>query len=253
MFAISPAILMRSFYLPEVEMCSGSVVVLPAELKRHLQTVLRLQVGDEIQLFNGDGQVARSVIAEDSTAELQEITKFPLPQCSLTLIQGLPKGDKLELILQKGTELGVNEFRLAPMSRSIGQVKSNRKQKRLERWQKIIQESARQCRQYHMPLLKIDTSLGSALSSVEADLKLLLWEESPEPLTAILPQSLPQRVAVVVGPEGGITREEATQAQEAGYRVVSLGPRILRTETAGLAIMTILQYLYGDLAAGQQS
>jgi 16S rRNA (uracil1498-N3)-methyltransferase len=89
------------------------------------------------------------------------------------------------------------------------------------------------------------------LSTVEADLKLLLWEESTDPLEKVFPQISPQRIAVVVGPEGGISQQEAALAKTAGYKAVSLGPRVLRTETAGLAIMAILQYLYGDLALGR--
>lgn len=242
---------MRCFYLPEPELCSGAIVSLPEELRKHLQTVLRLQVGDRIQLFNGAGQVATSILRDDSTIELQDVVNYPAPNCFLTLIQGLPKGDKLELILQKGTELGVNQFYLATMERSVGLLKAARKAKRLERWQKIIQEAARQSKQYHLPQLRVDTLLPKVLSTVKADLKLLLWEESAKPLEAVLPQLPPQRIAVVVGPEGGISQREVLQAEAEGYQPVSLGPRILRTETAGLAIMTILQYLYGDLALGQ--
>lgn len=242
---------MRCFYLPEPELCGGAIVSLPEELRRHLQTVLRLQAGDRIQLFNGAGQVATSILRDDSTIELQDVMNYPAPNCFLTLIQGLPKGDKLELILQKGTELGVNQFYLTTMERSVGLLKSARKAKRLERWQKIIQEAARQSKQYHLPQLEADTLLPNVLSTVKADLKLLLWEESAKPLEAVLPQLPPQRIAVVVGPEGGISQQEVLQAEAEGYQPVSLGPRILRTETAGLAIMTILQYLYGDLALGQ--
>jgi 16S rRNA (uracil1498-N3)-methyltransferase len=155
------------------------------------------------------------------------------------------------LILQKGTELGVNEFYLTTMARSVGLLKSERKQKRLERWQKIVQEAARQSRQYHLPQLMAGTSLPEVLSTVEADLKLLLWEESAKPLEEVLPQMPPQRIAVVVGPEGGISQQEADQARAEGYQAVRLGPRILRTETAGLAIMAILQYRYGDFASIQ--
>ena len=242
---------MRCFYLPEPDLCSGTTIRLPNELVKHLQTVLRLQPGDTIQLFNGVGQVATSILRENSEVEIQDVVDYPPPLCSLTLIQGLPKGDKLELILQKGTELGVNKFFLTTMERSVGILKSDRKQKRLERWQKIVQEAARQSKQYHLPQLVADTSLTKVLSTVEADLKLLLWEESAESLANVLPRLAPQRIAVVVGPEGGISQQEADQAKAEGYQAVSLGPRILRTETAGLAIMAILQYLYGDLASGQ--
>ena len=242
---------MRCFYLPEPKLCSGTVIRLPKELKRHLQTVLRLKPGDEIQLFNGVGQLARSILKEHSEVELLDVEDYPPPVCPLTLIQGLPKGDKLELILQKGTELGVNQFYLAAMERSVGLLKSDRKQKRLERWQKIVQEAARQSRQYHLPQLVTDMSLPQVLSTVKADLKLLLWEDSATPLRDILPQQAPQQIAVLVGPEGGVSQQEAQQIMSQGYQAVRLGPRILRTETAGLAIMTILQYVYGDLASGQ--
>lgn len=244
---------MRSFYLPEVEFCPGAVVALPADLHRHLIRVLRLQVGAEILLFNGDGQVARSLLKADSSVEFLRIDNYPPPSCPLTLIQGIPKGDKAELILQKGTEVGVNEFRMVPMARSVSQLKADRKQKRVQRWEKIIHEAARQCEQYYLPKLQVESSFAEVLNTVDADLKLLLWEESTEPLPSVLPQVSPKNVAVVVGPEGGITPQEADQANRAGFRLVSIGPRILRTETAGLAIMTILQYLYGDLAAGRQA
>ena len=217
----SIAISMRCFYLPNTELCHGATVLIPEELRKHLQTVLRLRSGDRIQLFNGDGQLATSILRENSEVELLDVVTCPAPVCSLVLIQGLPKGDKLELILQKGTELGVNEFHLTAMERSVGLLKSDRKQKRLQRWQKIVQEAARQSRQYYLPQIVAETRLSTALATVEADLKLLLWEDS------------------------------AKQAEAKGYQAVSLGPRILRTETAGLAIMTILQYLYGDLASGQ--
>ena len=242
---------MRCFYLPDPELSAGAVIRLPNELKRHLQTVLRLQPGAEFQLFNGEGQVAKAILRENSEVELREVINYPAAFCSFALIQGLPKRNKLELILQKGTELGVNKFYLTTMERSVGYLRFDRKQKQLERWQKIVQEAARQSRQYHLPQLMVGGSLAEVLSTVKADLKLLLWEESTDSLEKVLPQILPQRIAVVVGPEGGISQQEAALAKAEGYQAVSLGPRVLRTETVGLAIMAILQYLYGDLALGR--
>ncbi len=243
---------MRCFYLSEPNLIAGAAIRLPNDLKKHLQTVLRLQPGDEFQLFNGNGRVARAILRENAEAEISIVEDYPPASCSVRLIQGIPKGDKLELILQKGTEIGVDQFYLTAMDRSVGRLKSDRKQKRLERWQKIVQEAARQCRQYHLPQLSVGDSLAEVLPEVDADLKLLLWEESAEPLAAVLPQSRPRRIAVVVGPEGGVSAHEARLARDAGYQPVSIGPRILRTETAGLAIMAILQYLYGDLACGRK-
>jgi len=243
--------MMRCFYFPLPELRSGDLLSLTDELKKHLCVVLRMTPGEKVEFFNGDGQIATAILKDDCRVELLDVVTHPAPQCSLTLIQGLPKGDKLELVLQKGTELGINSFYLTTMERSVSQLKENRKQKRLERWQKIVQEAARQCRQYYLPELTAGMTLAETLSDVDADLKLLLWEESARPLVEVLPQKAPQRIAVIVGPEGGISPCEAAQASANGYQAVSLGPRILRTETAGLAIMTVLQYLYGDLASGQ--
>ncbi len=242
---------MRCFYFPHGRLRRNELLPLAPELKRHLFLVLRMAKGETIELFNGRGQVATAVLRSDDQVELLDVTEYPPPQCSLTLIQGLPKGDKLELILQKGTELGVNSFHVTTMARSIGQLKAERRQKRLQRWEKIVQEAARQCRQYHLPRLTVQATLNETLANVVADVRLLLWEEAARPLDEVLPQNRPQRIAVIVGPEGGITPREAARAEAAGYQAVSLGPRILRTETAGLAIMAVLQYLYGDLASGQ--
>ncbi len=246
---------MHRFFIPAVHFAPGNVIELPADVLRHLRTVLRLATGAECELFDGQGLVARAELLDDSTVRIISVAQADAPKFFLTLIQGMPKGEKLELVLQKGTELGANCFLPTQMERSVSRqmersvsrLKSEREQKRLRRWEKIIQEAARQSNQPYLPRLQIKHDLAEAIGSVAADLKLLLWEESGQPLDQVLPEEAPERVAVIVGPEGGITPAEAEKAERAGYRPVSIGPRILRTETAGLAIMTILQYLYGDL------
>lgn len=244
---------MHRFFIPATQFVPEQVVELPGETLRHLRTVLRLSAGAECELLDGAGQVARVLIQADFTAQVLSVEQVPAPGCRLSLIQGLPKGDKLELVLQKGTELGVSQFLPTQMARSVGRLKPEREQKRFKRWKKIVQEAARQSGQPYLPQLQVEHSLESALATVDADLKLMLWEESGQPLDQVLPEICPQRIAVIVGPEGGITAAEAQTAELAGYRAVSLGPRILRTETAGLAIMAILQYLYGDLTNGRCS
>jgi len=238
---------MRRFFLPDLTGAVGDKVVLPSELLRHLHTVLRLPEGTEVLLFDGSGLSARARLQADSCAQILEIEHAATPQVSLSLIQGLTKGEKLELVLQKGTELGVGQFILTPMERSVGRIKDERQEKRLLRWQKIVQEAARQCRQPWLPQLDICPSFAAAVSSSSAEVKLMLWEESARPLVTLLPAQAPKSISVIVGPEGGISAREAEIARNAGYQSVRLGPRILRTETAGLAIMSILQYLYGDL------
>lgn len=242
---------MRSFYLAAAQLAAGDSLTLPADLCRHIQTVLRLSAGEIIELFNDDGIVARAQLLDDASVRLLDVARAPAPPCTMTLIQGLPKGEKSELILQKGTELGVNYFYLAAMERSVGQIKNDRKDKKLQRWSKILQEAARQCHQYHLPTLQAGQPLTEVVRQVNAELKLVLWEESHRSLRTVLPSAAPKSVAAVVGPEGGISRAEVEMLERFGYTAVSLGPRILRTETAGLAIISVLQYLYGDLATGQ--
>jgi len=241
---------MRRFFLPECEFKPGQDVVLPAELLRHICTVLRLTAGEEIQLLDGSGLIARARLQSEGYATILDLARADEPSLETCLIQGLPKGEKLDLVLQKGTELGVGRFCLVEMERSVFRLKQEKRVRLLGRWRKIVQEAARQCGQSRIPELQVDNSFERMITANRADLKLLLWEESGQPLPALLPEAAPKSVAVIIGPEGGITRREAEQACAAGFLPVRLGPRILRTETAGLAIMAILQYLYGDLSRG---
>jgi len=243
----------QRFVLSKADLIVGQSISFPVEVLKHLRTVLRISAGAEIELLDGCGRVAEARVGEDFSAQILAVRQVAEPDCHLSLIQGLPKGEKLELVLQKGTELGVNCFLPTQMERSVCRLKADREQKRLVRWQTIIQEAARQSGQPWLPELQFKDNLSAALDLVEADLKLFLWEESAQPLEQLLPAQPPKRIAVIVGPEGGITATEAQSAKLAGFQAVSLGPRILRTETTGLAIMAILQYLYGDLAKGRSS
>jgi len=237
---------MRSFFVADVDFRQNVSILLPDAVQHHLVRVLRLAPGAEFRLFDGCGRVADAVLQDDGRARLLQL-HGPLPMpCRIRLIQGVPKGDKIELILQKGTELGVSEFHLVTTERSV--VRFKRESRQQLRWEKIIQEAARQSGQYHLPQLQCSDSLPAALAGNDADLKLLLWEQSDAPLAEVLGDKKYQRISVIVGPEGGITGAEAAVAVSSGYQPVSLGPRILRTETAGLAIIAVLQYLYGDLS-----
>lgn len=238
---------MRLFYLPECDYQVGRVVALPQPLQHHLVQVLRLGAGARIRLCDGQGLVAQALLVGQSRAEIEEVTRYPPPDCQLTLIQGVPKGDKLDLILQKGTELGINRFVLVTLQQSVGQLKAERRQKQLQRWQRIVQEAARQSGQFYLPEVAVAATFEDALQAAAGECRLLLWENGNQSLAQQLPPERPESMAVVVGPEGGITSAEVERAERFGFVPVKLGQRILRTETAGLAIMAILQYLYGDL------
>jgi len=244
--------MLRFFVTPD--RLQNDEVNLPDEVFHHLRVVLRRSEGEEILLLDGRGGVCRcrvDVLAKKGgmarvLERWQEVeTAFPV-----SLLQGLPKGDKFDLVLQKGTELGIAAFTPVLSERSVPIRGAEREDKRLQRWQRIIQEAARQCRRPRLPTLHAVQSLEDALASCQADLKLMLWEEESQPLAEVLSPRSPADVAILVGPEGGFSAGEAAVARGFGFVPVRCGPRILRSETAGFAVASVLQYLYGDLGRG---
>lgn len=223
---------------------------LSGELHHQLTRVLRLAAGEEILLLDGAGlgcrcrieTLTKNVIRFRVLARAREAE----PAFAVRLIQGLPKADKMDLILQKGTELGVAAFTPLEAGRSVPRLDEARRLARGRRWEKVVLEAARQCRRSYLPRLAAPCCLPEALVGDE-ELRLVLWEEESRPLAEVLPAVAPRGAAVLVGPEGGLEAREVEAARAAGFIPVAFGPRILRTETAGFAVIAILQYLYGDL------
>jgi 16S rRNA (uracil1498-N3)-methyltransferase len=240
----------RFFVAPED--LRGEKIVLPTEVLHHL-SVLRSREGEEILLLDGTGLVCRCRIASlgrrDGTAHVTAKWVEEESPFRITLLQGIPKGDKMDLILQKGTELGISRFVPVLTGRSIPTPGGGKEGVRLERWGRIVREAARQCRRPRLPLLDAPLPLAGALADRPEELRLFLWEEESCPLAAILPEDPPRDAVVLVGPEGGFSSEEAEAAARAGFIAVRLGPRILRSETAGFVVASILQHRYGDLGA----
>ncbi len=238
------------FFLP-MENFRGDIVTLSGAPLHHLRQVLRLREGDGAVLLDGRGSCCRvtlEAVAQDHARALVlerwQDTETALP---VHLMQALPKGDKLDLILQKGTELGITSFQPVLTQRSVPQPDSRRLARRFERWQTIICEAARQSRRSLLPQLAPTLPLDKALLSKPGNLRLVLWESATLPLARALPEQRPAGVTLLVGPEGGFADCEIGQITQNGFLPVHLGPRILRTETAGLAVASILQYVYGDL------
>jgi 16S rRNA (uracil1498-N3)-methyltransferase len=242
---------MRRFFIPPQNLLVDPVP-LPEAIVHHLGAVLRLSAGEEILLLDGAGRLCRcrleSLSRRAGTARVLECWQQPESALPLRLLQGLPKGDKMDLVLQKGTELGLAAFTPVLAERSI--PSADRGEKRRQRWERIIREAAQQSRRAHLPRLDAVSPLTEALQGCGEALRLLLWEEESRPLAEVLPAAPPRDVAILVGPEGGWSAAEVVLARGAGFIPVGLGPRILRSETAGLAIAAILQYLYGDLGSG---
>jgi 16S rRNA (uracil1498-N3)-methyltransferase len=235
------------FFLPAAAL-QGEIVTVAGEPLHHLHSVLRLKAGAELLLLDGAGNCVRGRLLslDRHTATVSVLARWQEREscCPLQLLQGLPKGDKFELVLQKGTELGVTRFQPLVSARTVSRPERGRS----ERWARIVSEAARQSRRPVLPEVGELLTLEQALGRVTAPLRLLLWEAGSQPLAGVLPAEAPAEVAVLVGPEGGLTAAEVALAVAGGFVPVHLGPRILRTETAGLALAAVLQCRYGDWA-----
>jgi 16S rRNA (uracil1498-N3)-methyltransferase len=245
---------MRRFIIPPDLMDRGTITI-QGDLFRHMARVLRLHPGDRILLSDGSGSEGVGTITDiesrSLTVELSEIHRSPVPVTSpaITLIQALPKSDRFDLIVQKVTELGIAAIIPFPASRSVVRISSGLTAEKVARWQKIARDAARQSERHSVPVITFAENLDSALRNADQPVKLILMERDGENrLQGILAGiQNPDRVAILVGPEGGFTNEECRNAQSSGFLPISLGSRILRTETASIAMMAILQYQWGDM------
>ncbi len=243
---------MRRFFVPPRSL-EVDPVILGGDTLHHMTSVLRLAVGDEVLLLDGTGNLChcRMIRLDRKVGAAQVLRRWQETEAAfpVQLLQSLPKGDKMELILQKGTELGITSFVPVVAGRSTPKPVAQREDSRQLRWLRIIMEAARQCRRPRLPDLAATMPLAQALAECSAQLRLIPWEEESRPLASALPPQRPSGAAVLIGPEGGFSAEEARLAVAAGFIPVGLGPRILRSETAGFAVATILQHHYGDLGA----
>lgn len=216
--------------------------------------VLRLSSGTRLVLCDGAGReycgTIDNVGSDCLTVEVGQATVVQATESPrITLFQGLPKGEKMELILQKTTELGVAAVVPFVAERSVSRPDAVRGEQKVRRWMRIVEEAARQSRRTDIPRLFPIVSLPEALATAEQELKLLLWEgEQDQGIGRILAgYPSPQEAAVMIGPEGGLSPAEAAAAEAYGFLPATLGSRILRTETASLAALTIMNFYWGEL------
>lgn len=212
--------------------------------------VLRLREGDTIILFNGDGREYEARLADVSKrtacADITEMSE-PVRESHLQIEvgQGLSRGERMDYAVQKATELGVARFVPLFTDRCEVRLDTQRSEKRQRHWQQVAISACEQCHRTRIPELSSPTTLTDWINNVEADLKLVLHHHSEQPLQEMTP---PKSVALLIGPEGGLTEAEVEAAQAAGFKAVTFGPRVMRTETAPIAACAILNYLWGDFA-----
>lgn len=229
-----------------------SVVTLSDDKRHHLSTVLRLSAGAELVLFNGDGGEYSATIDQASRKTLSVAIagrQTPTRESSLdvTLIQAIARGDRMDLALAKAVELGVT--RIQPLFSERGQVKldGERLEKKQDHWQRRVESAAEQSGRLICPAVAPAIDMHTLLDTTpEANtLDLMLAPTTAQSLSQI---TASDRVRLLIGPESGLSQEEIERAAAAGWQALTLGPRILRTETAGMATLAALQTVWGDLA-----
>lgn len=238
------------FFVPEVPAEPNRLVDLKP-LAHQLRNVLRLAQGSMITLLDGSGTAYPTQIevldAERATGRV--LGREPVqsePTVELTLYQCVLKRERFEWVLQKGTELGVSRFVPVISSRTVVRPTA-RLLPKYERWRTIVREAAEQSRRGRLPIVENPVKWSEALEH-GAGLRLFAWEEAEGNNFGIGPAVADAaEVSLLVGPEGGISKEEAAAASERGWYAMSLGPRILRAETAAVATATVILYLSGDL------
>lgn len=241
---------MHQFFVA-AEQIKGNRILITGDDVNHIKNVLRMKVGDEISVSNGiDGKEYRCGILEiskDVLCELRFVKEdgVELPS-KITLFQGLPKADKMELIVQKAVELGVSEIVPVTMGRCVVKLDAKKEKNKISRWQGIAESAAKQSKRRKIPEIKNLMSMREACQyAAEMDVVLVPYElaenmdATRELISAIRPG---QTIGFFIGPEGGFEETEIAMAVEAGAKPITLGKRILRTETAGFTVLSILMY-----------
>ena len=241
---------MHRFY---TEQQKDDLLLLGPEDTRHALQVLRMKPGDPAEVISQGQRYSVSVADTSGTALGMKILS-PLPSTEptlrVTLFQGLPKADKMELIIQKATELGAERIVPVQMERCVVRLDSRDAEKKRERWQKIAREAGKQSCRCLQPQVDLPVTLKALTGMLSGfDAVLVPWEDArgtgPQTFARAHPDI--HRVAVIIGPEGGISAGEIELLKIAGAQPLTLGPRILRTETAGLAAISALLCLYGEM------
>ncbi|MEZ5493078.1 MAG: 16S rRNA (uracil(1498)-N(3))-methyltransferase [Pseudomonadales bacterium] len=230
-------------------LAAGSEMLLPADAAHHIGVVLRAKVGQAVVLFDGHGVEARARISDCTRKQVavhidsveQVNRESPL---HIHLAIGVSRGERMEFVLQKSTELGVATITPLLCERSEVRLSDERWQKKNEQWQKIIVSACEQSGRAHIPQLHAPMDLSGCLAADNSERRFVLHHRSDGVLSA--QQETPRSVLLLIGPEGGLSVAEINTALAANCRALTLGPRVLRTETAPLAAISVLQAHWGD-------
>ena len=247
---IGSGILTR-FFVSEEEL-KGEFLVLTGDNASHAK-VLRLKTGEQVMVCDGKGSECLCTISDISAEQVCLVVdhrrdSVSEPRVKASIYMAFAKGDKLEHVIQKATELGAYEIIAFPSARCVSKPDDKSLSKKLERWQKIAASAAEQSGRGHIPMVSILPSYKAALANArEADIAILFYEnERANTLKATLQEKPYASVSLLTGPEGGLTPEEVNMAMDAGLQVCTLGTRILRCETAPLCALSAVMYDSGE-------
>jgi 16S rRNA (uracil1498-N3)-methyltransferase len=228
----------------------GEEAVLHGDEARHAAQVLRLKAGERLLVADGRGRLAEAtavaVSRDEVRARVTAVRTVPPRRPALTVVVGLVKGGKLDLVVQKLTELGVERVAPALCRRSVVAWDDAKRAAARERWTAIALAAAKQSRRALVPEIAPVAALADQVAAAPAP-RLVCWEEGGKPLSAALPADPPAALTLVVGPEGGLEAAEVAACQAAGAEPVSLGPLVLRAETAAIATAAAAAFRYGHL------
>ncbi|EWH11215.1 16S rRNA m(3)U1498 methyltransferase [Catenovulum agarivorans DS-2] len=228
----------------------GETVQLSDDAANHVGRVLRQQPGHPLVLFNGDGYDYSAVISESTRKRVtvdihsaeKNLTESPL---KIELLQVISRGDKMDLTIQKAVELGVSSITPIISERCGVKLNAERFAKKIEQWQKIVYSACEQCGRAVVPKVKEIQDIKPALASTFSGLRLNLHPQAPIGIRQL--NHSETNIQLLIGPEGGLSDEEIELAREHGFTDILMGPRVLRTETAGLAAISMLQCTLGDM------
>lgn len=231
-------------------LATNQVVELDAQATTHLTRVLRLKTGDDLVVFNGEGGEYQATVftVERRSARIrigEYVDRSVESPLELVLVQGVSRGERMDYTVQKAVELGVTRIIPVMTERTVVNLKGERQQRRREHWQAVVNSACEQCGRTFVPEVESIISYQNWLGTPNEGSKFVLHHRAEQGLGESA--DLQNPVSLLVGPEGGLTTTEISAAQSAGYLPWRLGPRVLRTETAAVTALTILQWARGDL------
>jgi len=246
---------MRRFFVEKITPTTDSLSLTGKEA-RYISKVLRMRKGEVLTIMDGKGRLFESTIEDLNYKKVKvrinkSISSPPPSPIGISLAQALIKSNSMDYLIQKLTELGINSIQLFYSERTVIKLKPGHLRNKMDRWMEIMKSACRQCGKATLPTLNPPLPFEEIIENApdKKTLKILLWEnEEKSDLKKVLRSMNPlPHILTVVGPEGGFTPNEINRAREADFHIISLGNRVLRTETAAVSLISIIQYEWGDL------